>query len=367
MATYNGAKFLREQLDSLAAQSLPPSEVVIADDCSSDESRAVAADFARTAPFPVRAFRNDDQLGYKRNFLRAVGLCASDLIACCDQDDVWDPAKLERATQPFADPNVMLVHHNSYIVSPSGEVLGLLRSSDIARDAAPHESNPWFAAYGHTLTFRKALAQFSPLWERSVSAHSTEDRIVRFGPEPESHDHWFFFLASEMGRVVYLPEPLVRYRQHDGNAEGWGGPMSYRRRWRHRLERRDLVYDLCAKSAAARSAILSEASRLAPKEDYATIMSEGSQRYERLAWLYERRAELYRSSHFGSRLRHFASLTRGHAYDGRGFWTFHAKGGIKDAILGLMFAPVLRYAGTPPSGADPTCSAVRSRLSPSTT
>jgi hypothetical protein len=66
-------------------------------------------------------------------------------------------------------------------------------------------------------------------------------------------------------------------------------------------------------------------------------------------------------------LRQFTSLTRDHAYDGRGFWTFHGKGAVKDAILGLLFAPLLRYAGAPPSGADPTCSAVRSRLSPSTT
>jgi glycosyltransferase involved in cell wall biosynthesis len=359
MATYNGARFIREQLESIASQNHRPSEIVVTDDCSSDNTLELVTEFARTAPFPVIAQRNKSRLGFKENFLQAVGLCSSDLIACCDQDDVWLPNKLENIAPVFNDPDVMLVHHNSFIVNNSGEVLGFLRDFGIPATLSPHEADPWFSAYGHTLTFRKELAQFSALWRDSVSAHSSEEKIAVYATEQESHDHWFFFLASELGKVCYQETPLVNYRQHGSNAEGWGGKMSYIRKWRHRLERRDIVYDLCAKSATARAKILENMSRLIEDERKSVMLQDGSMRYEKLAWLYDNRAQLYRSNQFFPRLILFFRLVKAHAYDKRGFWTFHSKGAAKDVVLGLFASRLLRYVGVPAAGNDPTCSAVR--------
>src|SRR5215470_8302349 len=106
MCTYNGARFLAEQLGSLAAQSRLPDELVVCDDGSTDESAEIVKDFARHAPFPVRLEVNEENLGATKNFEKAIGLCRGEVIALSDQDDVWYPKKLELHESVFvADPS----------------------------------------------------------------------------------------------------------------------------------------------------------------------------------------------------------------------------------------------------------------------
>lgn len=95
LCTYNGARYLREQLDSIALQTRQPDEMVVCDDRSSDGSVEIVEAFAADAPFPVRLCVNEEGLGATKNFERAMGLCEGDYIALSDQDDVWLPNKLE--------------------------------------------------------------------------------------------------------------------------------------------------------------------------------------------------------------------------------------------------------------------------------
>ena len=118
MATYNGAKFLREQLDSIAAQTLPPYELVICDDGSTDSTLAIAREFAKEVNFPVRIYLNEHNLGFADNFLKAASLCEGDWIAFSDQDDVWLPHKLATVSRRFND-GVLLVLHSSDLVDAS--------------------------------------------------------------------------------------------------------------------------------------------------------------------------------------------------------------------------------------------------------
>ncbi|MFL5505263.1 MAG: glycosyltransferase, partial [Gemmatimonadales bacterium] len=96
LCTYNGARYLPEQLDSLARQSLPPTELVVRDDDSTDETASLVAAFAERAPFPVRWTCNAERLGPTRNFGAAIADATGEFVALCDQDDVWLPEKLER-------------------------------------------------------------------------------------------------------------------------------------------------------------------------------------------------------------------------------------------------------------------------------
>src|SRR4051812_17314881 len=98
LATYNGARYLHAQLDSLLAQTLKPEELVVGDDGSNDETLTILKDFALTAPFPTRIQVNAARLGYADNFLATAARCSSPLIAFCDQDDVWMPTKLQRCS-----------------------------------------------------------------------------------------------------------------------------------------------------------------------------------------------------------------------------------------------------------------------------
>src|SRR5262245_41984379 len=103
LCTWNGSAFLREQLQSIAAQSLPPHELVIFDDCSSDDTVALARQFAESTPFPVRVHVNPRNLGTRENFAASIAACTGEIIALSDQDDVWRPNKLERLGSALAE------------------------------------------------------------------------------------------------------------------------------------------------------------------------------------------------------------------------------------------------------------------------
>ncbi|RYE93095.1 MAG: glycosyltransferase, partial [Oxalobacteraceae bacterium] len=97
MATYNGASHIREQLDSIERQTLTPDEVLIGDDGSSDATLAIVRDFAARTSIPVTVAEKSERLGFADNFLWTAERSRHDLIALCDQDDLWLPDKLERA------------------------------------------------------------------------------------------------------------------------------------------------------------------------------------------------------------------------------------------------------------------------------
>lgn len=95
MATYNGTKYLRNQLESLSAQTRLPDELVVSDDGSSDSTLRILQDFADHAPFPVHILENQANVGYAGNFSRAVSATTGTLFFLCDQDNVWLPEKIE--------------------------------------------------------------------------------------------------------------------------------------------------------------------------------------------------------------------------------------------------------------------------------
>ena len=117
MATYNGQPFIQRQLDSLAAQTHLPAELIITDDGSTDDTLKIVEAFAKVAPFRVRIHQNRTRLGYRANFIRAAGLCSSDLVAFCDQDDDWYPHKIAASAKPFSDPDVLLTYHDADVIS----------------------------------------------------------------------------------------------------------------------------------------------------------------------------------------------------------------------------------------------------------
>src|SRR2546423_1214622 len=125
MCAYNGAAYLPAQLASIAAQTRLPDELVICDDRSTDATQELLNDFAARAPIPVRVYTNERNLGSRKNFARAIELCAGDLVALCDQDDVWHTDKLRRMEAALAaQPEVGLVFTNAEIVDDETRPLG---------------------------------------------------------------------------------------------------------------------------------------------------------------------------------------------------------------------------------------------------
>ena len=206
MGTYQGEKYLAEQLDSIAQQTLLPMELVVTDDGSTDGTIAILQDFEQRAPFPVRIFRNEVRLKYADNFLRAASLCRGDLIAFCDQDDIWLAQKLSTCAAFFSNPQVSLVIHSAQTFSQPG-VLGYhFPKFERTQALRWHRANPFENVPGFAMVFRRNLLATAEASTRPVNLYS--------------HDHWVWFLAATLGRIVKVSQVLSLYRQHESNVYG---------------------------------------------------------------------------------------------------------------------------------------------------
>jgi glycosyltransferase involved in cell wall biosynthesis len=197
LCTYNGEKYLREQLESLAAQTLLPVEVHVGDDGSTDGTIQLLREFE--APFPIHVTVNEQRLGYGENFIATARRCTSPWIAFCDQDDIWLPEKLERCAGEIRD-NVYLVAHNAEI---RGE--GKLPEFE-TKPVNPRLSlvPRWFCL-GFCQVFSSAILD------------------VRRVPLPwaevaDAHDTWVAFIAGMMGEIIWIEDPLAKHRLHRANV-----------------------------------------------------------------------------------------------------------------------------------------------------
>lgn len=211
LATHNGARFLEAQLQSLTDQSARPDELVVFDDASTDGTPSILAAFAERSPFPVRLEKGDERRGYRAAFMAAAQACTGDLIAFCDQDDVWEPGKLKRMAEPFGDPEVLLAHHDATLIDAEGRRLGPLRT---------RRRGPWDVVPGFAQLFRRRLLAFAPLQPRSVDPLWAIAAARDPAAKALAHDQFFLFWADALGRIVHVPEALVRYRQHPGALFG---------------------------------------------------------------------------------------------------------------------------------------------------
>jgi rhamnosyltransferase len=204
MATFNGEKYIDEQLASIARQELLPFELVVTDDGSTDRTLQIVDEFAQSVPFPVRVFRNESQLGYAENFLKAASLCEGELIAFCDQDDIWLEQKLKLCSQYFEDAEIVLTIHSSQKFGTSG---GAERYPHLKTQVLePNAIDPYRTLPGFAMVMRRELLSL-------VDSRLRPSRL-------HGHDHWLWFLAVCSGKVATIDEPLTMYRQHGGNVFG---------------------------------------------------------------------------------------------------------------------------------------------------
>ena len=214
MATYNGAKFLPEQLNSIAMQTRLPAELVVFDDASTDGTCDIIGQFANSAPFDVRLFVNPERLGWRSNFMRCAKQTSSKYVSFCDQDDIWHKDKLSECMLQIEREQVLLVHHNAVVVDEHGVPTGNTLKGSYKRFTEPGEHSPlWSIPPGFTMVFDRRLLNLSELWETSIDSVYPNERA--------GHDQWIFFLASLFGRIAYLSLCLSAYRQHQNNAVGF--------------------------------------------------------------------------------------------------------------------------------------------------
>lgn len=215
MATFDGARFVDDQLDSIARQTLLPDQLVVSDDVSSDDTCIRVERFAARAPFEVQLVRNSERVRTTRNFERAVERCDRDLVFFSDQDDVWRPRKIERMVAHFdAHPETGGLFCNGGVVDDDRNALGydlwraqgfhageqrMVRRGDAALVFLRH-----VVAAGNTFAFR---GHFLPL-------------VLPFPRLRSVHDAWVAFMVAAVSGFDILDDDLVEYRLHADNQFG---------------------------------------------------------------------------------------------------------------------------------------------------
>jgi len=204
MATWNGSRFLHEQLAGILSQLNSSDELVVVDDGSSDTTMQILEDAAADASHTrVRIYRNVKNLGAIRTFERALGLAEKDIVFLSDQDDRWLPGKVSRITRTFAaHPEVTLVLTDAQIIDGSGAVTSgswVARRQFQAGTIANVVRNTFL---GCTMAFRRSSLEY----------------CLPFPVDTPMHDQWIGTLHSIFGSMIFLPEPLMQYRRHDANV-----------------------------------------------------------------------------------------------------------------------------------------------------
>ncbi|PJJ61725.1 glycosyltransferase family 2 protein [Compostimonas suwonensis] len=236
LCTHNGARFVGEQLRSILGQTLPPSEIVVSDDASSDGTldvvRAVLAEFAQTdaaTSVAVTILENERPLGVTKNFERAVRATSGQLVALSDQDDVWRDDKLARVRQLFDDdPGLLLLGTDARLVDEAGRPLGLtvfegLYLSGEELSALRGDADTGGEDAARALVRRNLLTGATVVFRRTLL-----ETALPF-PAEWVHDEWLAMMAALLGGVRIVEEPLIDYRQHGANQIGVRAPtFAYR-------------------------------------------------------------------------------------------------------------------------------------------
>jgi glycosyltransferase involved in cell wall biosynthesis len=214
MCTYNGARYLNEQMQSFVTQDRLPDELVLCDDGSIDGTLSLAEEFARQAPFPTRVLRNAENLGYSRNFAKAASLCSGDLIVLSDQDDLWYPQKLSRLEELFrthlwADG----IFSNGDLVDVSSNKL----SGDLWASFRFRPADQTMLRSGHAL---EVLLQRNVVTGMAFAFRRAWKDQFRFMPASWPHDAWLALLLAQEGKLLACPEHLVAYRVHENQKIG---------------------------------------------------------------------------------------------------------------------------------------------------
>lgn len=217
LCTYNGEKYLPQQLDSLLRQERVPDQIVVRDDVSADGTWALLEDFAveaRGRGVEVDLQRNAANLGYVRNFERALAATDGDLVFLCDQDDVWHAEKIQRMAEEFMHrPSLGLLHTDARLVGGEGRSLNLRLFE--ALEVTPEEIAAEHAGEAFDVLLRRNTATGATMALRSAFL-----RTLLPIPEGWVHDEWLAIGVCVQAQVDCLDWASIDYRQHGANQIG---------------------------------------------------------------------------------------------------------------------------------------------------
>lgn len=225
IATYNGEKFLDEQLKSILQQTQRPQQIVIVDDYSQDKTKEIIDKYVKKFPNLVTFIQNERNLGPKSTFEIGISTCETDYIALCDQDDIWEPDKITKLFQTLENnKKAKLCFHNLKFINENGDPI---KDTNYWNVAPLHEPLPVIGAKA-----RERLANFSNPVPGCTMFFSSDLKKYIF-PMPSSkwigHDWWISVNAFFFADPIFVEDTLTKYRLHSNQTAGIGTILNKRK------------------------------------------------------------------------------------------------------------------------------------------
>lgn len=198
MATYNGARYIGEQIESFISQTHLPDELVITDDGSTDNTLGIVSEFKSKVPFEIRVAKNSNNLGYAGNFNKALSLTSGDLVFLSDQDDVWFSNKIETICSLAESMEHMMLFMNDAALTD--EILNEVGLTKIEQmDSAGIERSHF--VMGCCCAIRRPFL----------------DLVLPIPDGFSAHDKWLVKIANGLNLRVIIDVVLQYYRRHGDN------------------------------------------------------------------------------------------------------------------------------------------------------
>lgn len=202
MCTYNGERYIREQLESILTQTIPPTEIIICDDCSKDKTIEIARNILKEWDGKWKIICNKKNLGYKMNFQKAISLCSGEIIFLSDQDDIWVSNKIEIMLQCFNNPDTILAFHDAELVDQDANLL-----YPSFWETMPFDVNRFLNKNYSEVLVRNVMQGAACCFRKSLF------KLAFPFPELAIHDEWLFLNGLLNGKVVPVKKSLIKYRQ----------------------------------------------------------------------------------------------------------------------------------------------------------
>lgn len=205
LATYNGEKYIDEQIQSILSQTFADFEVIIQDDCSTDDTYEILEGYAKKDT-RIRLYKSNENLGFAKNFEEIIKNCQSEYIAFADQDDIWVADHLRVLLDIIGSYDMAC--GNALLVDENGVSLGFTMQDVVGmKKQITTENAKWRLFYDNFVQGTASMVKKN-LCERYLPVPSA----VRY------HDYWLALIAAVKGGIVYTPEIILKYRQHGNNV-----------------------------------------------------------------------------------------------------------------------------------------------------
>lgn len=214
LCTYNGEKYLSHQLDTIMNQTVMPDELIICDDGSFDQTIEILNNYQKRYPQIFKIFTNETNLGYIKNFEKAIYLCTNEIIIISDQDDVWEKDKIQE-TILFFDKNTQFdgVFHDLKLIDGESEQPSYLNWKNITHETVIREiqENKLFISLVNKGSFILGCAL--AIRKSALEKYNIKDF-------PIAHDYFIVQKLSIKNKLGFIPKALSSYRLHPGQVFG---------------------------------------------------------------------------------------------------------------------------------------------------